>query len=181
MSQNHMIIFLCFFTIFVSGGYNACGISVTKYASAAQRSTIDTARTFSIWLVSLALGMEPFVALQIPGYILLTFGTLLYNEIIVLPFCGFNENTKDAIAKRQGLDERMSQRIANQGYTAPGSPGKAYDSQRRDRSLTAKMVDQYDENTRQSMKDTMQMQTEQTNSNNLYPALQNVSGSSGQY
>lgn len=73
---------------------------MTKYASAAQRSTIDTGRTVSIWIVSLLLGLESFVALQIPGFLILTFGTLLFNEIIVLPFWGFNENTKDAIARR---------------------------------------------------------------------------------
>ena len=152
---------LCFITIFVSGGYNACGISVTKYASAAQRSTIDTGRTVTIWLVSLAIGLEPFVPLQIPGFILLTFGTLLYNEIIVLPFCGYNENTREAIAKREGLDERMSQRLVNQGYSAPGSPGKAYDSQRRDRSLTAQMMNNADVTTRESMRNTLQMKTDQ--------------------
>lgn len=93
-----MIIFLAFLTIFVCACYNACGISVTKYASAAQRSTIDTGRTVTIWMVSLALGLESFIPLQIPGFLILTFGTLLYNEIIVLPCCGFNQWTKDAIA-----------------------------------------------------------------------------------
>ena len=42
-------------------GYNALGISVTKYASAANRSTIDTGRTVTIWIVSLLLGLETFV------------------------------------------------------------------------------------------------------------------------
>ena len=33
---------------------------------------------------------------------MLTFGTLLYNEIIVLPFLGFDQNTKEAKAAREG-------------------------------------------------------------------------------
>lgn len=34
--------------------FNATGVSITKYASAAQRSTIDTCRTLFIWVISLA-------------------------------------------------------------------------------------------------------------------------------
>lgn len=48
--------------------------------------------------MSCLLGLEPFIALEIPGFILLAFGTLLYNEIIVLPWFGFNKNTKEALA-----------------------------------------------------------------------------------
>ena len=31
--------------------FNACGVAITKYASAAQRSTIDTCRTLLIWTI----------------------------------------------------------------------------------------------------------------------------------
>lgn len=34
--------------------FNATGVSITKYASAAQRSTVDTCRTLFIWVISLA-------------------------------------------------------------------------------------------------------------------------------
>ena len=67
------------------GAFNVCGIAVTKYASAAQRSTIDTARTLFIWVCSLILGWETFIWGQFGGFIILTIGTLIYNEIIVLP------------------------------------------------------------------------------------------------
>lgn len=40
--------------------FNACGVAITKYASASQRSTIDTCRTLLIWLISLALKQEKF-------------------------------------------------------------------------------------------------------------------------
>ena len=35
------------------------------------------------------------------GYSISLFSTLIYNEIIILNFCGFNENTKKYIEKRQ--------------------------------------------------------------------------------
>lgn len=85
-------------TIICIACFNSFGIACTKYASAAQRSTIDTSRTLTIWIMSVLLHLEPFVALEIPGFILLAFGTLLYNEIIVLPWLGFNKYTKEALA-----------------------------------------------------------------------------------
>ena len=40
--------------------FNVCGITTTKYATAAQRSTIDTSRTLIIWIMSVLLGLESF-------------------------------------------------------------------------------------------------------------------------
>lgn len=40
--------------------------------------------------MSCLLGMEVFYWENIFGFLLLVFGTLLYNEIIVLPFWGFD-------------------------------------------------------------------------------------------
>ena len=45
---------------------------------------------------------------KIPGFIILAVGTLLYNEIIVIPYFGFNEWTKDAIAKRAQAEQLIS-------------------------------------------------------------------------
>merc|ERR1712226_1207421 len=81
--------------------FNVCGISTTKYATAAQRSTIDTSRTVIIWIMSVALGLESFHYQAIFGFVALTFGTLLYNEIIVIRIWGFDENTKEAKAARE--------------------------------------------------------------------------------
>lgn len=111
-----MIIFWSVNTIFICAFFNSFGISVTKYGSAAQRATIDAARTASIWLLSLALGLETFVPLQIPGFALLVFGTLLYNEILILPCGGFDQWTKDAIAQRKA----ESGELAANGYKQVG-------------------------------------------------------------
>jgi hypothetical protein len=35
------------------------------------------------------------------GYLVLILGTLIYNEIITIPFFGFNKNTENNIAKRE--------------------------------------------------------------------------------
>jgi len=42
-----------------------------------------------------------FSWLQLIGFILLVFGTLLYNEILILPILGFNEYTKQALERKK--------------------------------------------------------------------------------
>jgi hypothetical protein len=62
MQENGWIVFLALLTIFICAFFNAFGIGVTKYGSAAARATIDAARTSLIWIVSIALSLEAFVA-----------------------------------------------------------------------------------------------------------------------
>ena len=68
------------------GGFNFFGLSVTRTVRATSRSTIDTCRTHFIWIVSLALHWETFKWLQILGFVLLIYGTFLFNDIVRLPF-----------------------------------------------------------------------------------------------
>ncbi|ODV91169.1 hypothetical protein CANCADRAFT_25969 [Tortispora caseinolytica NRRL Y-17796] len=62
--------------------FNVFGLSVTRIVSAATRSQIDTCRTVVIWVVSLLLGWESFKLLQLIGFILLVYGTLLFNDLV---------------------------------------------------------------------------------------------------
>lgn len=71
--------------MFSIGGFNFFGMSVTRSVSATARSIIDTCRTLFIWIVSLALGWESFKWLQIIGFALLVYGTLLFNDIVGPP------------------------------------------------------------------------------------------------
>ena len=68
------------------GGFNFFGLSVTRSVSATSRSTIDTCRTLFIWIVSLGLRWETFKWLQIVGFVLLVYGTFLFNDIIGAPW-----------------------------------------------------------------------------------------------
>ncbi|KAG9247833.1 hypothetical protein BJ878DRAFT_538915 [Calycina marina] len=75
------------FAIMLSiGGFNFFGISVTRSISATSRSTIDTCRTLFIWIVSLFLGWETFKWLQVLGFLLLVYGTFLFNGLVRPPF-----------------------------------------------------------------------------------------------
>jgi drug/metabolite transporter (DMT)-like permease len=76
------------------GGFNFFGLSVTRTVSATSRSTIDTCRTLFIWIVSLGLGWETFKWLQIGGFVLLVYGTFLFNDIVGLPWQRFVKSNK---------------------------------------------------------------------------------------
>ena len=60
MSDNGVIIVYTFGIMISIAFFNVCGVTTTKLASAAQRSTVDTSRTVLIWIGSVALGFEPF-------------------------------------------------------------------------------------------------------------------------
>jgi hypothetical protein len=92
--HNHTLIGLSVAICLSIALFNGFGVSVTKNASAAQRSTIDTSRTVIIWIFFLIVPFngkrEDFSVLQLFGFIFLVFGTLVFNEILVLPFLGFD-------------------------------------------------------------------------------------------
>ncbi|KAK3674731.1 hypothetical protein LTR78_005453 [Recurvomyces mirabilis] len=80
------------------GGFNFFGLSVTRSISATARSTIDTCRTLFIWLVSLGLGWETFKWLQVLGFVLLVYGTALFNDIVQPPTIAFLRRRRQGVA-----------------------------------------------------------------------------------
>lgn len=87
------------------GAFNFFGISVTRSVSATSRSTIDTCRTLFIWIVSLGLGWERFIPLQLLGFGLLVYGTFLFNEIINPPMKVCLPNRPENEAREELLPE----------------------------------------------------------------------------
>jgi hypothetical protein len=124
--------------------FNAFGVTVTKNASSAQRSTIDTSRTMFIWIFFLGHPIDvvppsKFSFLQLFGFLFMVCGTLVYNEIVVIPYLGFDQNTKAAIEKRkrQELLDGTTEAAADPQYMAV-SPHAAYDATRNQRNIDAK-------------------------------------------
>lgn len=124
--------------------FNATGVAITKFATAAQRSTVDTSRTLVIWCVSLALGWEEFLWPELVGFILLVAGTLIYNEIYVVPIDFMSENTREAIKTREAKAGRLGAGVVDDdqklNYIAT-SPGAAYDKNRGLRAIKNKQND----------------------------------------
>ena len=137
MADNGLILVYTFGIMVSIAFFNVCGVTTTKLASAAQRSTVDTSRTVLIWIGSVLLGFEDFEPWAIPGFIVLVFGTLLYNEIVVLPFWGFDQYTKVALEARMGGNKRDASYMTT-------SPGAGYSAQRNQRLLQRKDDQHYD-------------------------------------
>ncbi|CAI2370311.1 unnamed protein product [Moneuplotes crassus] len=98
-----LVFFLLGNIIFVAG-MNGLGMIVTKYASAATRVILQQTKTVLVWIFFLIYphgGHENFKVLQLIGFLVLLVGVILYNEILVLPFLGFNANTKKALAQKK--------------------------------------------------------------------------------
>lgn len=126
MKNNGWLIFETILSTFSIAFFNTFGIAVTKYASSAQRSVIDTTRTILIWALSVAFGFQPLEPWSIIGFIMLAGGALVFNEIVTIPFLGFDLYTAEAIAKRKQKDGTGE---AEQNYIS-SSPAAAYDAQR---------------------------------------------------
>ncbi|KAJ2079479.1 hypothetical protein H4R24_003747 [Coemansia sp. RSA 988] len=84
--QNPSIWQISIFIMISIAMFNYFGLSVTRHLSATSRATIDTCRTLFIWMFSLALGWESFNWMQVAGFVILVYGTFIYNRVISLPF-----------------------------------------------------------------------------------------------
>jgi drug/metabolite transporter (DMT)-like permease len=104
----HPLIIVYFAILAVSiTSYQLSGVFITKLGSAAQRCTIDIARTILIWaffLIYRGAGHETFQYLELIGFFGIIIGTVVYNEIYVPNIFGFSKNTKVNINIRKSLD-----------------------------------------------------------------------------
>lgn len=140
MGNNLIILFCGLGVIFTIAFFNYFGVATTKYASAPQRSTVDTSRTVLIWIFFLTVPVkgaeEKFKWLQLLGFILLVIGTLVYNEIVVIPLLGFDQWTKAAIQRREAASgvKRSAAVKDTMDYTGT-SPHAGYDAGRNQRNI----------------------------------------------
>jgi len=113
MGSDGTLLFNCILYVCSIAVFNFVGISVTKYASSPARAVIDTVRTVFVWLFFLIPWVseekrEHFEWLQLIGFILLVIGTVLYNEVVVLPFAGLDQYTKSALKEKKLAEEKLS-------------------------------------------------------------------------
>ena len=85
-------------TMIIIAAFNWSGISTTKHASSLSRSTLQCAKTILVWVCSMILQWETFLWPQLIGFVILAIGTMIYNEVIVIPWCGFKQSIE---AKRE--------------------------------------------------------------------------------
>ncbi len=96
MKNNSFLSFLVFIYCVSIALFNQCGMAVSKYLSSLHRTLIDSLRATVVWGVQLLMyyGFHSTAYgvawtnnswLQLLGFILLVFGTLIYNEVIAYP------------------------------------------------------------------------------------------------
>ena len=114
MGDNTSLLVVYIFYIVSIALYNIVGINLTKLVSSTARAVVDTVRTVFIWLFFLVFSpvegtKEHFYALQLVGFIFMVCGTLVYNEIVTIPWLGLDYYTRDNIAKREKEEKEGGQ------------------------------------------------------------------------
>ena len=74
-----------------------------KYLTPTHRSLSDTLTAFVSWIILIIVpGNTEWArnAMNIPGYLLIFVGCLVFSEIIILHFCKLDRDTKEQITKR---------------------------------------------------------------------------------
>ena len=66
--------------------FNFFGVSITKHLNAATRMVLDSCRTIVVWAASLILKWETFCYIDIIGFVVLIAGTVVFNEIVFIPY-----------------------------------------------------------------------------------------------
>jgi len=83
----HTTALLGLFCLFLlsAGAFNFAGITVTRHSSPVLRTMLEIARMAIIWLVEVMLGWQQINPLELGGFVLTTFGALIYGRGIVIP------------------------------------------------------------------------------------------------
>ena len=108
--HNIKLTFLVFLYISSIALFNFSGLTVTKYSNASARAIIDTLRTIMVWVFFMIMPVEPkehFSFIQLGGFLLLICGSLIFNEVIEIPYCGLSEYTKKALAMKEERIEKI--------------------------------------------------------------------------
>lgn len=106
ISQSGLLLFFVIANIVLVGGMNGLGMVITKHASSANRVTLSQVKTVIVWVFFLVVPLivdlgvqEEFSFLQLGGFIVMLFGVVIYNEILILPVLGLDSYTKKNLEK----------------------------------------------------------------------------------
>lgn len=93
--RNGYILFYTLVSVMSIMVFNLAGLYLTKFVSSVFRLIIDSIRIITVWVFAVLLGFEEIkigsFLLQIVGFFFLILGILIFNEIIVVSFMGFDK------------------------------------------------------------------------------------------
>lgn len=82
---NSMLMTAILVTALCIAPFNYFGMKITEMSSTLHRCTICSLRMVIVWIVSLLLGWEQFNYVQLTGYLVMTLGTFIFNEVWAKP------------------------------------------------------------------------------------------------
>eukprot|EP00767_Chilomastix_cuspidata_P002613 gnl/Chilomastix_cuspidata/2736.p1 GENE.gnl/Chilomastix_cuspidata/2736~~gnl/Chilomastix_cuspidata/2736.p1 ORF type:complete len:388 (+),score=103.58 gnl/Chilomastix_cuspidata/2736:898-2061(+) len=85
MKANSTIILWVVVSVLSIACFNFVGVGITQRIGAGARATVDAIRTFSVWAVCLISGMEEYSTPVLLCYLVMTVGSLFFNEVFVRP------------------------------------------------------------------------------------------------
>lgn len=85
--------------------FNFAGATVTQQSSSVARTTIKLSSTISIWMAELAFGWNTFSILQFIGFVFVAWGTVIYNDIVMLPWIESKAELSPIVAKKAQLEQ----------------------------------------------------------------------------
>jgi len=105
---------ICF--VFACTIFNGCGVSVTKFSTATNRTIVEQMRVIVIWVFFLlkpGFGHEVFSGVKLFGFVLILIGVLFFNKIFVfdgfsIKYKGGEEEKKPLEFKKNSSDEELT-------------------------------------------------------------------------
>ena len=94
---------LCRIFIFIltSFGFNVLFLVTNKYLGPSYHVIIDATSSMCTMIIDIIIkGNYSNLLMQIPGYVLIVIGSLIYNEIVIINCMGMDHGTKTQIEKR---------------------------------------------------------------------------------
>jgi hypothetical protein len=105
LAEKDLMLFFMVLLVIDLSFYNYCVCRMLKITESLAFCTIDSARVIIVSLiVILALGLKrKFYFLQIIGSCFIFLGLIIYNELLILPFFGFDKSAKLSIEENKNI------------------------------------------------------------------------------
>jgi hypothetical protein len=71
-----------------------------KFSEALTVATVESGKIIIVWAIELAL-LQKISFLEIFGGLLIILGLLIFNEVIIIPFCGLKKSAKESMAQNK--------------------------------------------------------------------------------
>jgi len=102
LQENYVLTFLLVGFLIIVSFYNFFLIVMTKHFSTTTRVVNDSIRNIFVWLYFMIVSplieenlYEEFSIYQLIGFVTQVLGILIFHEIITIPICGLNSNTRE--------------------------------------------------------------------------------------